>query len=80
MLADHKYCDVCSSNCLTCTGTSTYCTSCSSPLFLDLETTITSANHVCVNPCPMYYYGDTSSQKCESCHAYCKYCTAPYND
>lgn len=80
MLNDHYTCLVCDANCLTCVGAGDYCTSCSSPSFLDLESAVTPQDHVCVQPCPVYYYGDTTDRTCKGCHSYCRRCTAPYND
>lgn len=66
-------------SCKTCTSSAnSACTSCDSGSFLHPNT-----GGECINPCPIYYWGETSTNKCQPCwissslsHFTCKTCTS----
>ncbi|KAL4449881.1 hypothetical protein ABPG74_015000 [Tetrahymena malaccensis] len=65
-----KQCELCDTNCKTCDNLSkSNCTSCNSPLFLDLK------SKQCVNPCPSKFYGNQSTSTCDKCEITCQECT-----
>ncbi|EGR31372.1 leishmanolysin family protein, putative [Ichthyophthirius multifiliis] len=53
----------CDSSCLACSGTATYCTKCSSPLFLDKVL----AKCVVSTSCPSTTFANTTNQECTNC-------------
>ena len=65
-------CGVCDDTCKTCTGTSSFCTSCGSPLFL--------LSNMCIADCSSSisnYYGEPSTRACTKCPVNCLSCTSP---
>ncbi|KAL4476414.1 hypothetical protein ABPG74_010147, partial [Tetrahymena malaccensis] len=65
--------DFCSSNCLSCNASgSTFCLSCSLPLYLQ---TSSSSSSTCVLSCNSNQYPDNTLQKCINCNSSCTTCS-----
>lgn len=60
-------CEVCNSNCLTCSKAATNCTSCLSPLFL--------FDNKCLTNCNDGYYGNSQQHLCLPCDSKCDTCS-----
>ena len=61
-------CNKCTSPCLACTGSVTYCSSC-------INTAQFVLNGVCVASCGTNYFAPTGSQICQQCSSPCLSCT-----
>jgi len=63
-----NYCQLCSVNCVTCSGTAENCTSstCAANFFF--------YNYSCLNVCPDNYYADVTLRQCIQCTPGCKSC------
>ena len=61
------HCTACSSNCVTCSNVSDYCTSC-------IDAGMVPYNGVCPQPCESYQYFNYSTQQCEECPTNCSTC------
>jgi proprotein convertase subtilisin/kexin type 5 len=64
---------LCNSECLTCQNNGNYCLTCGlspfqAPLFF--------YSNQCLLKCPIKFWGNTSSNNCDACHAACLSCTS----
>ena len=67
-------CGACNNWCTSCTSNSNEdCSSCSNDYFLQPSST------TCYFFCPTGYYGNTNTNVCTLCHAYCSACTGASN-
>ena len=70
-----RVCQNCTDNCLTCSGTTSYCGSCKTGFFL-----YNSTSKSCVNPCPTGLFMDISSGYCTGCLPPCQTCGSYSNE
>lgn len=63
---------LCDANCLTCSGTSTFCLSCG---FSSIGASLYLFAHGCLLACPNGYFPNTTTNICDPCHAGCAICT-----
>lgn len=67
-------CSACSSPCVTCTGTSVYCTSCSSTKYLSTRLATCGDSVIC-NATYEFADATTTTLKCSNCSASCNGCS-----
>lgn len=71
-----KTCQLCNTNCLTCTGPSNVeCIQCASGFYQQPPPN----SNTCLNVCPSGYYRDNGTNTCKLCNASCQTCTGPSN-
>lgn len=71
-LTVHK-CQVCDSNCKTCLGLATNCTTC----YLNNGQYVFLENNICVQKCADGWYGEFFNFTCMGCHGGCRTCNGP---